>query len=112
MWMEISYGKTTLQKSSMLLQTRHLALHMLSTTCVHSVSYFASQTNGRKNVFEYSLVADIISILWYFLHSTYNRYTEAAAVALNLPSLLLPPSPPPLLPPLLLLLLLLLLHKV
>jgi len=28
------------------LQTRHLALHMLSTTCVHSVSYFALKQTG------------------------------------------------------------------
>ena len=61
----VTLGRLHYRRAVCVLQTQHLVLHTLFTTCVHSVSYFASQTHWRKNIFEYSLVADIISALFY-----------------------------------------------
>jgi hypothetical protein len=63
----VTLGRLHYRRVLCLLKPWHLVLHTLSTTCVHSVSYFASQTNWGKNIFEYSLVGDNISILFYFL---------------------------------------------
>jgi hypothetical protein len=67
----VTLGRLHYSRGICFLQTRHLVSHTLSTTCVHSVSYFASQTNWGKNILEYSLVADIISILFYCQEHTW-----------------------------------------
>lgn len=42
---DITLGKTELHKAECIVQTQYLTLYVLSTSCVSSVSYFASQTN-------------------------------------------------------------------
>ena len=67
----VTLGRLHYRRAVCFLQTQHLVLHTLSSTCV--LCFIFCLSNRGKNIFEYSLVADIISTLFYSQDHTWHQ---------------------------------------